>query len=183
MKTLVIHPKDSSTAFLDIIYKGMRDTTVITGNGVTQDELRKIIPDYDRVMIMGHGSPYGLFTVGSFVGNRGYIIDQSFVNVLKDNPNNVFIWCNADQFVIRHNLKGFFSGMFISEVGEANYCRVYGTDQEIVDESNIGFCKLVKKYRTLKSSVIHRRVKKHYGVLANDNPVAFYNNNRLFYMS
>ena len=181
MKTLVIHPKDPSTTFLNIIYNNMMDTTVLTGDGITQDEIKELIPQYDRVMMMGHGSPYGLFTTGGFVGNRGYIIDYSFVDVLKDNPNNVYIWCNADQFVVRHRLKGFFSGMFISEVGEANYCKVYGTDQEIVDESNFGFCKMVKRYRTKESKVIHRRVKKNYGRLAENNPVAYYNNNRLFY--
>jgi hypothetical protein len=37
-----------------------------------------------------------------------------------ENDNKlVFIWCNADQFMKRHQLRGFYSGMFISEVQEA----------------------------------------------------------------
>lgn len=178
-KTLVIHPKDRSTTFLNIIYKGMHNKTVIT-EGVSKDYLREIIPQYDRVMIMGHGCPDGLFSIGKF-GNCGLVIDRSFVDVLKDNPNNVYIWCNADQFINRYQLKGVFSGMFISEVGEAYYCGLPGTDQDDVDESNFGFCKLVKKYRTLPSLVIHRRVKNHYGKLAEENQVAYYNNKRLYF--
>jgi hypothetical protein len=181
MKTLVIHPSDYSTTFLETIYKGMKDTTVITGNGVTQDELKKIIPDYDRVMIMGHGSPHGLFSAGGFVGQRGYIIDESFVKVLRGNPNNVYIWCNADFFVNRFDLFGFHSGMFISEVGEAWGCGVSHQTQDDVDESNYGFCKLVRKYRTLTSDGIYRNVKKHYGILGKHNLVAEYNYNRLYY--
>jgi hypothetical protein len=130
---------------------------------------------------MGHGSPHGLFAVGKFETENGYVVDRTFVDVLKDNPNNVYIWCNADQFINYFKLKGFFSGMFVSEVGEAYYCGLPGTDQDDVDESNFGFCNYVKKYRTQKSSDIHRRVKKLYGKLAEENQVAYYNNKRLYY--
>ena len=181
MKTLVIHPLDESTTFLSVIYKGMKDTTVLTGDGLTQKDLLSIIPHYDRVMIMGHGSPYGLLTAGGFQGRNGHIIDESFVKVLKNNPNNVYIWCNADVFVNRFKLEGFYSGMFISEVGEANYFGFYDVTQEEVDESNYGFCELVKNYRTRPSSTIYRNVKRHYGKMAVHNVVADYNYNRLYY--
>ena len=179
VKTLVIHPKDPSTTFLEVIYKGMKEATVLTGNSVTQEELKAIIPDYDRVIIMGHGSPYGLFTAGGFVGNRGYIVDDSFVNILRNNPNNIYIWCHADVFVNRFNLFGFHSGMFVSEVGEAYACGIKHQTQKDVDESNYGFCELVKKYRTKSVDVIYRNVKRLYGVMAEHNLVAEYNYNRL----
>jgi hypothetical protein len=180
MKTLIIHPKDESTDFLKVIYEGMKDITVLTGDGINQEELRTIIPDYDRVMIMGHGSPYGLLTAGGFVGFRGHIIDNTFVKLLQNNPNNVYIWCNADVFVNQYNLQGFHTGMFISEVGEALYFRII-TDQETVDQSNYGFCEMVRKYRTRPSSEIYRNVKRLYGEMAKTNEVADYNYNRLYY--
>jgi len=180
MKTLIIHPKDESTDFLSIIYRGMKDITVITGDGVTQSELRTIIPDYDRVMIMGHGSPDGLLTAGGFIGHRGHIIDESFVKVLSNNPNNIYIWCNADIFVNRFKLQGFHSGIFISEVSEA---KGYGitTTQHQVDTSNEIFSELVKNYRTRPSSEIYRNVKRLYGEVGKHNEVADYNSNRLYY--
>jgi hypothetical protein len=180
MKTLVIHPKDSSTTFLSVIYKGMKDTTVITGEGVTQDELRTIIPDYDRVIMMGHGSPYGLFTTGFFKCKGAYIIDQTFADLLRNNPNNIYIWCHADVFVNNLNLFGFHSGMFISEVGEAWACGVKHQTQIEVDESNYGFCEMVKKNRTKSVEDIYRNVKRLYGVMAEHNLVAEYNYNRLY---
>jgi hypothetical protein len=133
-------------------------------------------------MMMGHGYPGGLFSVGQFynLSGHGTIIDEHTVELLKEKEDNVFIWCNADQFVNKYQLKGFFSGMFISEVGEASYCGVYGTDQDMVDESNYGFCNILAKYINEDKSLIHQNVVKDYGLIAENNPVAYYNNNRLF---
>lgn len=130
---------------------------------------------------MGHGSPGGLFAIGQFGGGTsGYIIDHSTVGILRDKENSVFIWCNADKFVENFNLKGFYSGMFISEVGEANYCGLPGMDQNIVDESNYGFVNIIGKHINGDSDIIHENVKKEYGIIAESNPVALYNNNRLY---
>lgn len=183
MKTLIIHPSDPSTFFLDIVYESIPNKTVITG-GLTKDEVRKLIEEHDRVMMMGHGSPGGLFSVGQFneSGSRygGYIIDQSMVPVLKEKNNSVFIWCNADKFVDGFSLKGFYSGMFISEVGEATYCGLPGIPQDIVDESNYGFVNIIGKHINEDTEVIYDNVRNEYGLIANDNPVALYNHKRLY---
>ena len=144
MKTLVIHPEDSSTWFLKRVYENIEDVTVVTGN-VSKNEVRSMVRDHDRIMMMGHGSPGGLFSVGNFpsVTGNGYIIDESFVELLSTKKDSVYIWCNADQFVDRFELKGFYTGMFISEVGEAYYCGLPGTKQPEVDESNFGFVDLM----------------------------------------
>jgi hypothetical protein len=63
MKTLVIHPKDKTTDFLKPIYHG-RDWTVITGG--TKEEVRKAIDEHDHIIMMGHGTPQGLLSVGQF---------------------------------------------------------------------------------------------------------------------
>lgn len=177
--TLIIHPKDNSTSFLDIVYQSIPDKTVVTG-GMGKHEVNKLIKEHDRIMMMGHGYPGGLFSVGQFSNAYGTIIDHQTVELLREKDNNVFIWCNADQFVRRYDLKGFYSGMFISEVEEAGYCGVYGTDQEIVDESNYGFCNIIAKYINEDKTVIHENVVKEYGKIAETNPVAFYNNLRLY---
>lgn len=186
MKTLIIHPADNSTVFLSVIYKGMKNVTLLTGrdennNSITQDDIKKLIPQFDRIIMMGHGSPFGLFSAGGFSGERGYIINQSLVEVLKDNPNNIYIWCNADQFVNYYKLKGFFSGMFISELGEAYYCKVENPTREMVKDGNFRFVELVKEYRTRPSKVIHNNVKRRYLKLSENNGCIKYNGKRLYY--
>jgi hypothetical protein len=179
MKTLIIHPADPSTSFLDIVYESVQDKTLVTGD-VSKTDLIKMMYEHDRVMMMGHGSPAGLFSVGKFKNCGAYIIDQTMVPYLRDKLDSVYIWCNADKFVDVFGLKGFYSGMFISEVGEANYCGLPGMSQEIVDESNYGFVNIIAKYINENKELIHENVKREYGLIANSNPVALYNNNRLF---
>ena len=179
MSTLIIHPEDPSTSFLDIVYSGIPDKTLVTG-GVSVTELAEMIDNHDRIMMMGHGSPWGLFSVGKFKNTGGYIIDNSLVWLLSQKKNNVYIWCNADQFVKRHQLGGFYSGMFISEVGEAFYCGLPGTTQDIVDESNFGFCHILSEYINEDKNTIYNNVKMEYGLIAKDNPVALYNHKRLY---
>jgi hypothetical protein len=179
MKTLIVHPNDESTGFLDIVYNPIPNKTVITG-GVSKDELIELIESHDRVMMMGHGSPGGLFSIGQFKGPSGFIIDHTIVPHLQKKEDNVFIWCNADRFVEHYELKGFYSGMFISEVSEAYYCGLPGTKQDIVDESNYGFCNIIAKYINEDKTKIFENVKKEYGLIAENNPVAFYNNKRLY---
>jgi len=179
MKTLIIHPEDESTFFLDLVYKPIENKTVVTG-GVSKTELMTLIREHDRVMMMGHGSPAGLFSINKFNNCGAYIIDQQMVPLLKEKKDNVFIWCNADKFVEIFGLEGFYSGMFISEVGEAYYCGLPGTEQDQVDESNYGFVNIIAKYINEDKNVIHENVKKEYGIIAEENPIALYNNNRLY---
>ncbi len=183
MKTLIIHPEDESTSFLDIVYKDVVDKTVVKG-GMSKMDVMDLINEHDRVMMMGHGSPGGLFSVGQFKysgwRNTGYIIDQHCVPLLKEKKDNVFIWCNADKFVNLFGLKGFYSGMFISEVGEALYCGLPNTPQKIVDESNYGFVNIISKYINEPTNIIYENVRKEYGLIAENNDVAEYNNMRLY---
>lgn len=194
MKTLIIHPTDRSTSFLDIVYKDIPDQTLITG-GVSKEDVRELIKEHDRVMMMGHGSPHGLFAVGQFTSiskwGPSYIIDHTMVDVLSEKEHNVYIWCWASDFVRVNELKGFSSGMFISEVGEAMYCssdrtndselsiKLKTTTQDEVDESNYGFCNIINKYINETTDNIYENVMKEYGLIAEHNPVAFYNHNRI----
>ena len=178
MKNLVIHPADASTDFLKPIYANISDAIILNG-GATKDQVKELITRHDRVIMLGHGSPFGLFSVGQFVGSNGYIIDNTMVDVLK-HTECISIWCNADQFMIKHSLNGFYSGMFISEVGEATYCGLPGTLQETVSTSNHYFAQLLGEVINEPLDAICNHVKSNYELLTEDNPVALYNYNRLY---
>jgi hypothetical protein len=86
----------------------------------------------------------------------------------------VCIWCNADKFVERYKLKGFYTGMFISEVEEAKYFKI-DTSQEAVDYSNDLFANLVNRY--IDTDNLHAEVKSLY---IGECPVIRFNNDRLY---
>jgi len=180
MKTLIIHPEDQSTDFLCPIYESIKNKEVIRG-GISKKELHKSVESNNRIMMMGHGSPLGLFAVGQFEkeGMMSYIVDHTFISALQK-KDNVFIWCYANKFVEEHKLTGFYSGMFISEVQEAAIYQ-FDVSQESINYSNNNFSKLVSKYITESSDHIYSKVTNEYGGLANYNPIIKYNNERLNY--
>lgn len=180
-KTLIIHPNDRSTDFLKEIYSKISDATIITSGNIGQ--VNEEIMKHDRVMMMGHGSPWGLFSVGQFAGiegkYNGYVIDHDTVSLLRD-KECVFIWCNADKFVNRYELNGLYSGMFISEVSEAYSCGLPGTSQEVVDESNNTFAELLGSVINKSLNEAYHYTKYFYDQLAEVNTVAEYNSARLY---
>ena len=175
---LVVWPFDDSTTFLSKIIEDIPNKTVIRGN-VTKNDIRKMIPTFQTIICMGHGSPNGLFSVGQFDPNsNGYIIDESMVESLKG-KKLITIWCHANQFVERFNLKGFSTSMFCSEYSECNYVGVKGVKKGMVEESNEAFSDIMSKYINENVGVIHEKVTQEYGMLGEINPVAGYNNERL----
>lgn len=180
MNTLIIHPNDKSTDFLCPIYSGIKNKEVIRG-GISKTELRILVSKYNRILMMGHGTPLGLLAVGQFPDEHytSYIIDESFVSVLQG-KDNVFIWCFADQFVEKFQLNGFYSGMFISEVQEAQLYN-YHVSQEVVTFSNHHFSHITGKYISYGSDIIHERVIDEYGKYIHTNPIVHYNHARLKY--
>lgn len=112
-KVLVIHPQDPTTDMLKSIYEG-RGWTVNNNNYLNKSTLISLIKDHDRIIMLGHGNPYGLF------GSRGYIIDDTIAQYLRD-KETFSVWCHSDQYFAVHNLKGFHTGNIISEVGEAMF--------------------------------------------------------------
>jgi hypothetical protein len=178
MKTLIIHPADESTDFLKPIYKNVLNSTLITGD-ITKAELLQLVHEHDRIMMMGHGSPEGLFAVGQFEDEEqlSYIVDHSFVPALK-NKDNIFIWCHANKFVETHQLNGFYSGMFISEIMEA-WMYDYDVEEGIINESNDKFSEIVSEHANNSSDVIYHNVIRFYGELAEINPIARFNVERI----
>lgn len=124
MKTLVIHPSDRSTDFLKIVYENhMNDdewTILNKSESLTRKGLEKLIKANDRIIMMGHGIPYGLMNPRKVFKNFSFlVIDNSFASLLQE-KETVSIWCWSDEYFRKYNMKGFHTGMIISEVGEAH---------------------------------------------------------------
>lgn len=180
MKNLVIHPEDASTFFLKPIYEKVENKTVVD-KGSSPQKVEGLIKNSDRVMMMGHGNPNGLFSIKCFAGAfNPYIIGKDDVDTLRKQAQNVYVWCHANRFVEENDLHGFYSGMFISEVGEANFCGVRDANQEMVNESNRVFSEIVGEGINLPKEELYEKVITEYGELAKTNPVAAYNLKRLF---
>ena len=178
MKTLIIHPEDYSTEFLSQIYAPIVNKTVITEE-VSKSEIRKLIDSHDRVLMLGHGSPNGLLSIDMFPDAGSYIIDDSMVLSLKNKTNCLFIWCNSDQFVQRHGLSGLCTGMFISEIAEADYYGFDNIDVDLIDQSNERFVSVLSKYINEPMEVLYQNLQHEYGLLVRTNPIARFNLERL----
>ena len=165
--TLVIHMADPSTDFLKGIYEG-KGYPVIRGR-ISEAELMVEIERYPRLFMLGHGGPAGLF-------GPGYLIGHDFGEELSK-KTGIFIWCHAVEFAHRHKLTGLVSGMFISEVREAEYMGIAATEEE-VNASNYAFSKAVRRFIDTGSSP--HEVMKCYNDAACQ--VVKYNNERLYVM-
>lgn len=112
---IVIHIDTmEDTARLRRAYDGLDNVTLLYNPSRKRVE-KELRTNNDRVvMLLGHGSRYGLF-------NRdwsGYIIDGINSNLLQDRLV-IGIWCYASEFADRCGLHGYFTSMFISNMGEA----------------------------------------------------------------
>jgi cobalamin biosynthesis Co2+ chelatase CbiK len=179
MRTLIIHPEDQSTSFVRKVYEDLPDKLVIN-RGLTQEGLRDIVSQHDKIVMIGHGNPDGLFSVGAFIA-QGFIIDETFVDILSTKKECMYLWCNADRFVEKHNLSGFYSGMFISELYEAEFCGVDNPTEEKMDCANQHFQNVFGKYLHGDMEYIYENVKKDYAVASKDNSIIDYNSKRIYY--
>jgi len=166
-ETLVIHPDDPTTDFLSEIYKG-RGYNVIDDPFTGNDTIAELIKDHNRIIALGHGCESGLF------GGFEMMINSGLISLLMD-KELIFIWCNADQFMKENQLKGFYSGMFISEVQEA---QIYGisTDQNTVTRSNELFANILG--RCINGDDMLENVKAEYFI--DNDPVVTFNRDRLY---
>ena len=132
MRTLIIHPEDNTTSFLSIIYNGMSDVDLITDNHTPNSVIKEAIKCHDRIVLLGHGTEYGLFS-GQNPKTHSFdriIVGCKHVQLLRDKEINA-IWCNANIFGEKYGLNGLFSGMVISELEESIDCGVQTTQSEL----------------------------------------------------
>lgn len=129
---LVIHPDDRSTDMLKAVYEG-KGYDVINDGCIPQEDLIKAIEGHDTIIMLGHGTPYGLLAVDEELGFIGYLIDDSHAELLKT-KKTYSMWCHSDAYFRRHGMKGFHSGMIISEEVEALMYGITGyTDRDIAE--------------------------------------------------
>ena len=176
MRTLIIHPDDRSTDFLRSVYKDIPNCVVLTEGTIWQVDLE--IQAADRVIMLGHGTPHGLLSVGQFKGS-GYCVDHKSAEFLKSKKECIYIWCYASSFMKKYDLEGFGSGMFISEVSEADYCGLPGQSKQDIDIQCDYFTKLVGAGVNLPSHQLYNFVNEEFGEAALSCPVARYNHERL----
>ena len=79
-------------------------------------------------------------------------------------------------FVKKYGLKGFYSGMFISEIDEAYYEGVYGLTVDEIEKSNNDFAKILGKHLDSKNTL--KKVKEEYK--NDDSSVVIFNSQRLY---
>jgi hypothetical protein len=180
MKNLIIHPEDTTTDFLSQIYAPLVNKTVVKG-GIAKSELQALIESHDRILMLGHGSPYGLLNPGQFPDAGLFVIDGSMTLSLKNRSNCIFIWCFADQFLGRYGLSGLCSGMFISEASEAGYYGFNIKDGDLIDQSNERFSWIISKYLNEPIEILYQKLLHEYGLLARTNPIARFNLERLYF--
>ena len=127
---IVVHPNDPSTRMLSLIYEDIKDVTLFDSWEQREEILKTIAaaPREEPILLLGHGCPNGLFDM-----RYGLVIKDSDANILKDRPNLVGIWCYASSYAHKNGLKGFFSGMFISEEPEA-WVNDVDAEAEEIDE-------------------------------------------------
>ena len=127
---IVVHPNDPSTRMLALIYADLENVTLFD-SWEQRDEILKAIaaaPKDEPILLLGHGTPAGLLDM-----RYDLVITDSDAELLKDRPNLVGIWCYASFYAYKHGLKGFFSGMFISERVEA-WANNVDADSDEIDE-------------------------------------------------
>lgn len=134
MRTLIIHPSDTTTDFLKICYADTGYSVIDTN--CSKLILKEQIKNHDRIVMLGHGTEAGLLGYGR------YIINSQLLYLLRE-KTCVCIWCNADKFFTKYNLHGFYTGMIISEKEEAEIYHVEASDDDI-SESNQMFAEYIR---------------------------------------
>jgi hypothetical protein len=177
MNTLIVHPFDRTTDFLEDIYSTL-DATVIRGD-VSQAFLIRQLEAAERIYMLGHGCPQGL------LGFMKLIIDDRHVPYL-EGKELVSIWCNADGFYSKHKeLEGLYTGMIISEPMEARVFNVNASQAQI-NTSNFKLSAAVREaLEVFDPKFAAEQVREFYTaegkfVQTNGNPVIEYNKHNIY---
>jgi hypothetical protein len=167
MKTLVIHPQDNTTAFLSSIYEN-KDWTIIDKN-VSKSIIVDAIKNHDRIIMLGHGDDLGLYGFGN------YVITPKLVYLLRE-KECVGIWCNADVFFKKYELKGIYTGMIISESDEAYLFCIHNFHWRQIVQSNELFAESIKE--NINNPQFLKGIKEKYN--SEDNPIIDFNKQRIY---
>lgn len=138
-KTLIIHPYDESTNELEEVYRGL-PVDVMHREDITKTQVDNALRygNYERVVLLGHGTQHGLCNMNTFK----YVFDHdSYYGIVRPKGiETICIWCYADEFFdgyVSGNVEippHFATGMFISEEREAELLGVEADEETILSQ-------------------------------------------------
>lgn len=139
---IVIHMDSmKDTARLKRLYDGLDNVTLLYNKSREEIEEVLMANDDKLVMCLGHGSRWGLFSLDW----HGNVIDHRNAHLLKDRFV-IGIWCYAAEFADIVGLHGYFTSMFISNVGEAlSHGFPNNTEEDIFNEIDF-FCDQIRNF-------------------------------------
>jgi len=172
MKTLIIHPEDESTNFLKEIYEGKGWTVLSDDKSLRKRNLKKMLLEHDRIIMLGHGYHGGLYGFGRVV------LDSTFVYILREKAL-VCIWCNADKFVSKYDLNGLYTGMIISDSDEADMFLNLEYSVSDIKTSNELFASSIKNSIEILDTRIVENVLSDYNL---DNPIVNFNKDKIYFV-
>lgn len=141
-KMTVVHSGDPTTKVLTQLYEQQGDVFMITENN-TNAEVTHAVKACEKIMMLGHGNMYGLFSTRNKRGDfERLLINGRHAEFLR-NKICIGIWCHANEFAKKYGLHGLFSGMIISELSEAEEYGIVATKEEIEYEMEM-FTKRLK---------------------------------------
>lgn len=172
--TLVFHKDDPSTRMLCQVYEG-KGWDVLTKScyDIDDEEVKELFEKHDRLVFLGHGTPYGL--MGMF--------GSEVASYMKG--KKIFaIWCNADAYFKQHHIgEGqFVTGNMPSEVWECRSAGCGKISTELMLENITYWSKLCADVTEdclegkVKESVDY--IRKNYLEKYGNHPVTIYNCNR-----
>lgn len=175
---IVIHPKDNTTRFLKSLYENKSEVRDIFTEKDSNSSIRNAMMGSKKIMMLGHGCESGLLSrkiEGGYFDRL--IVNSKNVEFLR-NKECIGIWCNANLFAEKYNLKGLFSGMIISELEEAICFSIETSEEEILEENkrfadNLSYCINNFELKDVPSKMIELNV--------NKTPLTLFNYNNIFY--
>lgn len=140
---IVIHIDNGTpdATSLSRIYDGLDGNIVYYNRSKSNIKRLLRISGNEPVMLLGHGSPRGLLNRNQ----DGFSVGNDVIDYLR-NREVIGIFCYASEFADRYGLHGFFTSMFISNMGEAIMeQRDQGaTDENIVYQQQL-FCDRIRE--------------------------------------
>lgn len=181
---LFIHPSDITTDFLSKVYENIpeEEKTVIRDCKISNSRLIRLIKSHDNVVMLGHGCADGLLC-SSYSKDTTFdrlIINSHLVEFLRTRKKLIGIWCHASDFFKKYNLYGFATGMFVSDISEAND---YGLPMSTydVEENNNLLAESLYKCFDKDIAYIYDYMCERFDSLKSTNKIANFNRNLFYY--
>ena len=158
MATIVFsNTGDVDTRVLAALWDGIPDARVLDVRPGTPDARSRvdsaIAAEEDTLILCGHGSPQGLFdpsvmargNLAAIARNPPYLVDVRNAPSIRAR-RVVGVWCYAASFAESAGLRGFFTGMFVSNPLEASFVGCPGRDSAAtITEQEVLFCRRVNE--------------------------------------